>query len=46
MDKSLTLVPIAYVKSRFQVNTPAEDMRKYTSQLVVEPEFRAGLMGL
>jgi tRNA-Thr(GGU) m(6)t(6)A37 methyltransferase TsaA len=46
LTKSLKLVPIAYIKSRFQVNTPAEDMRKHPSQLVVEPEFRSGLMGL
>jgi tRNA-Thr(GGU) m(6)t(6)A37 methyltransferase TsaA len=46
LTESLTLTPIAYVKSLFRVNTPAEEMRQHRSQLVVEPEYRPGLMGL
>jgi tRNA (Thr-GGU) A37 N-methylase len=45
LTESLTLTPIAYVKSLFRVNTPAEEMRRHRSQLVVEPEYRPGLMG-
>jgi tRNA-Thr(GGU) m(6)t(6)A37 methyltransferase TsaA len=40
------LTPIAFVKSPFRDNTPAEEMRQHLSQLVVEPDFVPGLMGL
>jgi tRNA-Thr(GGU) m(6)t(6)A37 methyltransferase TsaA len=34
------------VSSRFGQNTPVEEMRKFPAQLLVEPEFAPGLMGL
>ena len=43
---AITLTPIAFVKSSFQDNTPAEEMRQHRSQLIVEPDFVAGLLGL
>lgn len=43
---NLTFTPIAYVKGQFKENTPAETMRAQISQVVVEPEFEEGLMGL
>lgn len=46
MYDSITLSPIAFVKGQFETNTPAEEMRPETSQIVVEPEFVAGLLGL
>ncbi len=46
MSNTITLSPIAFVKSQFTTNTPAEEMRGYPSQIVVEPEFGPGLMGL
>lgn len=46
MNETLTFSPIAFVKSQFKTNTPAEEMRKRHSQLIVKPEFGPGLMGL
>ncbi len=46
MNDTLILTPIAFVKSDFKENTPAEEMRTHISQLMVEPEFMPGLMGL
>jgi tRNA (adenine37-N6)-methyltransferase len=46
LSNPITLVPIAFVKSPFKVNTPAEEMRLQPAQLVIQPEFVAGLMGL
>jgi len=46
LSNTLTLTPIAYVKGQFEENTPHEQMRVQLSQLVVEPEFEPGLMGL
>jgi tRNA-Thr(GGU) m(6)t(6)A37 methyltransferase TsaA len=46
LDDSLTITPIAYVKGQFKENTPAEEMRAQVSQVVVEPKFEPGLMGL
>lgn len=46
MSNAITFTPIAFVKSYFTENTPAEEMRRQPSQIVVEPEFRPGLMGL
>jgi tRNA-Thr(GGU) m(6)t(6)A37 methyltransferase TsaA len=40
------LTPIAVVKSQFNTNTPADEMRREISQLIVNPEFAPGLMGL
>jgi tRNA-Thr(GGU) m(6)t(6)A37 methyltransferase TsaA len=46
MSNQINLLPIAFVRSKFETNTPAEEMRLETSQIVVEPEFAAGLLGL
>ncbi len=46
MSNTPTLTPIAFVKSQFDKNTPAEKMRLHLSQLIVEREFIPGLMGL
>lgn len=43
---TLTFTPIAFVKGQFNKNTPAETMRAQISQVVIEPDFEAGLMGL
>jgi tRNA-Thr(GGU) m(6)t(6)A37 methyltransferase TsaA len=43
---SITLRPIAYVKNAFQDNTPSEEIGRQPSQVIVEPEFEPGLMGL
>src|SRR5262245_19874106 len=46
LSNTITLVPIAFVKSPPKVNTPAEEMRVQPAQLLIQPEFEAGLMGL
>ena len=46
MSDILTLTPIAVIKSQFNTNTPADEMRRESSQLIVNPEFAPGLMGL
>ena len=46
MSETLNLTPIAIIKSQFRKNTPPEEMRKVASQIIVKPEFEAGLMGL
>jgi tRNA-Thr(GGU) m(6)t(6)A37 methyltransferase TsaA len=46
LSEPITLTPIAFVKSQFETNTPAEEMRQHRSQIVVEPAFEPGLMGL
>jgi tRNA-Thr(GGU) m(6)t(6)A37 methyltransferase TsaA len=46
LSDTLNITPIAVVKSQFRENTPPEEMRKVSSQIVVKPEFEAGLMGL
>jgi tRNA-Thr(GGU) m(6)t(6)A37 methyltransferase TsaA len=46
LSHTISLTPIAFVKSRFETNTPAEEIRARSSQLVVEPEFAPGLLGL
>jgi tRNA-Thr(GGU) m(6)t(6)A37 methyltransferase TsaA len=46
LPKSIALTPIGFVRSRFKTNTPAEEMRSHSAQIVVEPEFEPGLMGL
>ncbi len=45
-DKTITLTPIAYVKSPFQTNTPAEEIRTHSLQIIIEPVFEPGLLGL
>ncbi len=46
MSDTITLTPIAFVKSYFHSNTPAEEMRLEGSQLVFSPEVAPGLLGL
>jgi tRNA-Thr(GGU) m(6)t(6)A37 methyltransferase TsaA len=46
LSRTITLSPIAFVKSPFQNNTPAAEIRSRPAQLLVEPEFEPGLMGL
>lgn len=46
MSESITLTPLGFIKSQFDTNTPAEVMRGQTSQLIINPEFVPGLMGL
>lgn len=46
MSHSVTFTPIAYVQSQFDSNTPAEEMRQHRSQIIIEPQFEAGLLGL
>lgn len=46
MSQPIILSPIAFVKNQFKTNTPAEAIRTQLSQLVVQPEFVPGLMGL
>lgn len=46
MNETITLSPIGFVKSDFATNTPADTMRPHQSQLVIDPKFAAGLMGL
>ena len=46
MPESITLTPIGTVRSQFQTNTPAEEMRQQPAQIVIEAEFEPGLMGL
>lgn len=43
---NMTLTPIGFVKSPFATNTPAEEIRDHPLQIVVEPDFRPGLLGL
>jgi tRNA-Thr(GGU) m(6)t(6)A37 methyltransferase TsaA len=46
LSNLITFTPIAFVKNSFKANTPVEEMRSQPSQLIVEPEFVPGLMGL
>jgi tRNA-Thr(GGU) m(6)t(6)A37 methyltransferase TsaA len=45
-DDSISITPIGYVRSRFAGYAPSDEMREYPSEIVVRPEFAAGLMGL
>jgi len=46
LSDTLTLSPIGLVKSQFEANMPAEEMRRQLSKLVLKPEFAPGLLGL
>ncbi len=46
MQETYTFNPIAYVKNSITENLPAAQIRAQASQLIVEPEFEAGLRGL
>lgn len=46
MTETIRLHPIGHVKSDFATNTPAEEMRRHPSQIIVDPSLAAGLLGL
>ena len=46
MNRTICLTPIGFVRSQFTQNTPPEEMRRVPAQIVIEPEFEPGLMGL
>ncbi|MCB0212196.1 MAG: tRNA (N6-threonylcarbamoyladenosine(37)-N6)-methyltransferase TrmO [Anaerolineae bacterium] len=46
MSHTIQLTPIGFIRSQFSQNTLPEIMRQETSQIVIEPEFEPGLMGL
>jgi len=46
LPQSIRFTPIGFVRSRFQTNTPAEVMRQQLAQIVLEPQFEPGLLGL
>ncbi|MCQ3974488.1 MAG: tRNA (N6-threonylcarbamoyladenosine(37)-N6)-methyltransferase TrmO [Anaerolineae bacterium] len=46
MDDPLNLFPIGFIKSKFETNTPAEEMRAQPSHIILKPEFEPGLLGL
>jgi tRNA-Thr(GGU) m(6)t(6)A37 methyltransferase TsaA len=46
MNESIHLSPIGFVQSQFDTNTPPETIRARPAQIVIKPEFVAGLLGL
>ena len=46
METAINLRPIGFVKSPFQVNTPAEEIRAQQVQIVIASEWIEGLLGL
>lgn len=44
--ESIGFTPIGYVESRFDGYAPSEEMRAYSSRIVVRPDLEPGLMGL
>jgi len=46
MSNTLNMTPIAVIKSQFTTNTRPEEMRAKSSQIVVNPQMAAGLLGL
>ena len=46
MSQKITMTPIGYVQGQFSENTPSDTIRPTLSQIVIEPEYQAGLMGL
>ncbi|MBN1220483.1 MAG: tRNA (N6-threonylcarbamoyladenosine(37)-N6)-methyltransferase TrmO [Anaerolineae bacterium] len=46
MSDTITLLPIGVVRSKYTTNTPSEELRDHSAQIVVQPELEAGLMGL
>ncbi|MCB0162868.1 MAG: tRNA (N6-threonylcarbamoyladenosine(37)-N6)-methyltransferase TrmO, partial [Anaerolineae bacterium] len=46
VNRTICLTPIGFVRSQFTENTPPEEMRRVAAQIVIEPEFEPGLMGL
>lgn len=49
MDADLSVIeltPIGYVRSRFTDYAPSDEMQEHPSEIVVLPDFAAGVMGL
>lgn len=46
VNRTIGLTPIGFVSSQFTENVPPEEMRRVPAQIVIEPEFEPGLMGL
>jgi tRNA-Thr(GGU) m(6)t(6)A37 methyltransferase TsaA len=46
MNETFALSPIGVVKSQFETNTPAEEMRLHPSQIILNLELTPGLLGL
>jgi tRNA-Thr(GGU) m(6)t(6)A37 methyltransferase TsaA len=46
LKPTITLSPIAFVRSEFKTNTPVDQMRAHPAQIVAEPASSPGLMGL
>ncbi len=46
MDESISFTPIGFVESRFDSYAPSEEMRAYSSRIVVRPDLEPGPMGL
>ena len=43
---NFNVTPVGYVRSRFDSYAPSSEMREEPSEVVVHPEFAAGLLGL
>jgi tRNA-Thr(GGU) m(6)t(6)A37 methyltransferase TsaA len=46
MQNSIAFTPIGHVEGRFKEYAEAEEMRRYSSRIVLRPELAPGLMGL
>lgn len=46
MSNTISMTPIAIIKSQFTTNTRPEEMRSKPSQIVVNPDMASGLLGL
>ena len=46
MPTPICFTPIGFVESRFEAYAPSDEMRRYTSRLVIDKSMAAGLMGL
>ena len=46
MSQPISITPIGYVEGRFAEYAPSEEMRLYSSRIVVREEMAPGLMGL
>ena len=46
MINTISMTPVAVIKSQFTTNTHPEEMRAKLSQIVFNPEMASGLLGL
>jgi len=46
VEEGITFVPIGYVENEFDLPTPAEEMRKSTSRIVIREDLAEGLEGI